>query len=221
MHELRAFGSNVWTAEGPPVSVAGPLKLPTRMVVVKLHDGSLWLNSPVEASTREMDALAGLGPIAHLVAPTKLHVWRLAAWSTHFPQARTWAPPEILCDDAPRDWSPDIEQAVFCGNAFLDEVEFFHPASRTLMFTDFIQNYPAQPHRPLMDLVLKASGARGGGMPTDIKLTLTDRARARESARRLLAWDFDNLIPAHGDCIMGGAKVFLASALGFLGLDRV
>ncbi|HTU70250.1 MAG TPA: DUF4336 domain-containing protein [Candidatus Baltobacteraceae bacterium] len=213
---LREFGPEIWIADGPPVSVFGPLKLPTRMIVVRLGDGSLWINSPIDASPEEMPSVARLGEVRHLVAPTSLHRWRLGAWKARFPQARLWAPPAILSDDPPAAWARDLDQTVMRGNAFLAEVEFYHPQSRTLVFADFIQNYPPQPHRPLLDALIKISGAMNGGVPNDIKLSFTNKALARRSLRKLLSWDFDNLIVAHGDCVTGGAKAVVERAFRFL-----
>ncbi|HTX57244.1 MAG TPA: DUF4336 domain-containing protein [Candidatus Acidoferrales bacterium] len=198
MH-LRAFGPGVWIADGPPVTVVWPLRLPTRMVAVRLGDGSLWINSPIDVSPQAMDEVAKLGPVAHLVSPTKLHTWRLAAWKQHFPGARCWAPPDILRDEPPPDWSADLDQVVMRGNAFLDETEFLHPSSRTVIFCDFIQNYRLF-----------------RGVPPDARWTYVKKELARQSLRKLFSWDFDNLIVAHGDCVTGGAKEFVASAFRFL-----
>ena len=214
--ECTAFGPEIWIADGPPVRVAGPLHLPTRMIVVKLSDGSLWIDSPVPASRGEMEKIAALGPVRYLVSPARLHTWRIASWAMVFPEAQRWAPPQILRDEAPQAWSADLDQVVFRGNAFAEEVEFFHARSRTLIFNDLIQHYAPQPHRVVLDALLKLSGARGGGVPNDIKLTMIDKELARQSLRKLLSWDFDNLIVAHGDCITGGAKEFVESAFRFL-----
>ena len=216
MLALQTFGADIWIADGPPVKAFGPFTLPTRMIVVKLRDGSLWINSPVQASPADMRRIAELGPVRYLVSPSSMHTWRLASWAAVFPEAQRWAPPQILRDDAPEGWSADLEQLVFRGNAFLEEVEFLHPGSRTLIFNDFIQNYPPQPQRPLVDALLKLSGSRGGGVPNDIKVSFIRKELARRSLRKLLSWDFDNLILAHGDCITAGAKAFTESAFRFL-----
>jgi hypothetical protein len=46
MPDLQAFAKDVWIADGPNVRDFGVM-FTTRMVVVKLSDGSLWVNSPV------------------------------------------------------------------------------------------------------------------------------------------------------------------------------
>ena len=214
--KIEPFGPDIWVANGPNVAVIGPVMLPTRMVVVRLQDGSLWINSPIEATRMEMAEVERLGPVRDLVSPAKLHRWRLAAWNAAYPNARTWAPPEIFADTPPAQWANDLDQVVFGGNAFVREVEFFHLKSRTLIFNDFIQNYAPQPRRPLLDFFLKISGTRGGGVPNDIKWTMTRKELARRSLRKLLSWDFDNLIVAHGNDVIGGARALVESAFDFL-----
>ena len=57
--------------------------LPTRMIVVKLGDGSLWINSPVAVSRETLDQIDVIGPGRYLVAPTALHIWRLEQWTRY------------------------------------------------------------------------------------------------------------------------------------------
>ena len=46
--------------------------LPTRMIVVKLGDGSLWINSPVAVSRETLDQIDVIGPVRYLVGN---HSW--------------------------------------------------------------------------------------------------------------------------------------------------
>ena len=93
MSSLRQFGDDIWNVDGPAVHFIAA-ELPTRMTIVKLSDGSLWVNSPVMASLDVLKAIDAMGPVRFLVAPTPLHVWRLEQWHTLFPQAQLWAPPK-------------------------------------------------------------------------------------------------------------------------------
>lgn len=228
METLREFGPDIWIANGPPVELFGPINFPSRMIVVRLGDGGLWINSPVSASEAEIEHLAAIGPVRYLVAPTRLHVWRLRQWKPHFPDAQLWAPPGIparykglsfdgvLSDEPPVAWARDIDQVVFRGNAFFDEVEFFHMKSQTLMITDFIQNYPPQKGRLLRNALMSLGGVLDGGVPRDIRLSFTKRDLARASFQKLLAWDFQRLIVAHGDCVETGARSFVERAFRWL-----
>ncbi len=41
-------------------------------------------------------------------------------------------------------WDDDLDQIVFKGKTLIEEAEFFHQKSRTLILTDFVQNYASQ-----------------------------------------------------------------------------
>ncbi len=137
MPDLQSFAENVSIVDGPPVRAVG-IPFPTRMIIVKLADGSLWVNSPVSVSSEMLGRIKASGPVRYLVAPTKMHVWRLEEWHELFPEAELWAPPQIpnqfkhlpfagiLGDAPPRDWVEDLDQLVIKGNFFIEEVYFFH-----------------------------------------------------------------------------------------------
>ena len=86
---MQTFAENVWIIDGPPVRDMG-FMFTTRMTVVKLSDGSLWVNSPVPLPFDALKRMAELGTVRYLVAATPRHVWRLAAWHSLFPEAQLW-----------------------------------------------------------------------------------------------------------------------------------
>src|SRR5579863_168007 len=90
MPELREFAKNVWVIEGPKVRDCGVL-FTTRMTVIRLSDGSIWVSSPVPAAFDTLKHIAELGPVKYLIAGTPRHVWRLERWHTLFPEAELWA----------------------------------------------------------------------------------------------------------------------------------
>ena len=94
MASLQPFAENLWTVDGATVRAAG-IPFPTRMIVVQLNNRSWWVNSPVSVPRELLDRMAAEGPVRYLVAPTKLHVWRLESWHELFPEAELWAPPQI------------------------------------------------------------------------------------------------------------------------------
>ena len=236
---LTPFADDIWTVEGPQVRTLG-VSFPTRMTIVKLADGSLWIDSPVAVSRETLAQIAALGPVRYLVAPTPMHLWRLVAARTVFPDAQLWGAPQragfaarsfartfagaprdlalsgTLSDAPPNAWAHDFKQAVLRGNVLLEEVAFCHRKSRTLIVADFIQNYPAKPNDAVGNLVKRAGGVLDGGVPRDIRWSFTDRKLARAALRELLAWDFDKLIVAHGDCVERDAHAFVERAFGWL-----
>ena len=69
---LTPFGPDVWIADGPTVSVIG-FHYPTRMAIIRLADGELFVWSPVAHSEdlrRELDAI---GVVHFIIAPNTLH----------------------------------------------------------------------------------------------------------------------------------------------------
>ena len=70
--ELRPFGPQIWTAEGPVVAVAG-FRYPTRMAVIRLTDGSLFIWSPIALTPGLKTEVEALGQVTHIVAPNTLH----------------------------------------------------------------------------------------------------------------------------------------------------
>jgi Domain of unknown function (DUF4336) len=229
MPQLTQFAENISILDGPPVRVFG-VPLPTRMIMVKLADGSLWMNSPVSIPTQVLDQIKASGPVRYLIAPTKLHVWRLEEWHALFPEAELWIPRHdpnaskrlpfacILGGILSPGWLGDLDQLIFKGNLFIQEVFFFHKRSRTLIAADFIQNHPIERGKPLLNALWRLSGVAypNGGVPLDIRLSFTDRTLARRSFEKLLLWDFDKLIIAHGVCIGKDAKSFVERAFHWL-----
>jgi Domain of unknown function (DUF4336) len=229
MSGLQAFAENVFLVDGPAVRAMG-IPFPTRMIIVKLADRSLWVNSPVIASNETVDRIKALGQVKYLVAPTKLHVWRLESWHMLFPDAELWAPPQIpnkfkhlpfagiLDNTPPPGWADDLDQLVFRGNLFIEEVYFLHKQSRTVIFADFIQNYRLLRGHPFLNMLWKFGGVAypSGGVGCDITLSFTNRKLARRSLEKLLSWNFDKLILAHGVCIEKEAKPFVERAFRWL-----
>jgi len=231
MPELEAFAENLWIVEGPEVRDFG-IMFTTRMIVVKLSDGSLWVDSPVPVSFDTLKRITALGPVRYLVAATPRHVWRLETWYRLFPEAELWVPRPtpmtlksealpysgILGDTPYRGWEADIDQCAFKGNPFIEEVIFYHKESRTAILDDLIQNHPMVRGKNLRNALIRLFGVAypRGGVPPDIRLSFVNRTLARRSLKKMLSWDFDKLIIAHGVCIKKDAKQFVEEAFRWL-----
>jgi hypothetical protein len=131
MPDLQAFAKDVWIADGPNVRDFGVM-FTTRMVVVKLSDGSLWVNSPMPVPFATLKNIAELGSVRYLVAATPRHFWRLEGWHTLFPETQLWSSRTtlltlkrplpltgVLGDEPPEAWADDFDQLVFKGNGLL------------------------------------------------------------------------------------------------------
>ncbi|MGC1647647.1 MAG: hypothetical protein WA741_17645, partial [Candidatus Sulfotelmatobacter sp.] len=168
----------------------------------------------------------------YLVAATPRHFWRLEGWHTLFPEAQLWSSRTtlltlkkrpvpltgVLGDEPPQAWADDFDQLAFKGNALLDEVLFFHKQSGTVILDDLIQIHRDVKGKPFRNALFKLEfvGSPHGGVGLDIRLSFTHRNLARRSLEKLLSWDFDKLIIAHGDCIEKDAKPFVREAFRWL-----
>lgn len=227
--ELVPFAEGLWIAEGGEVEVFG-FRYPTRMVVMRLEGGGLFLWSPVEGHERWRAALSALGRVDHIVAPNSLHHLALAEWHTAYPQARLWAPPDLaakrpdlaftdaLDDTPPPDWEGQIEQIIVRGNALTKEVVFYHRASQTVLFVDLLQQFPSGWFSGWRAVVARLDSMVGPlpSVPRKFRLAFTDRRAARESVRNILAWPCQNVIMAHGSPVTDKGAHFLARAFSWL-----
>ena len=182
--------------DGPCVRDMG-LMFTTRMTVVKLRGGSLWVNSPVSVSSDTLKRITELGPVRHLLAATPRHVWRLAAWHNLISRSRAMdsadyptdseksaaARPRILADNPPQCWAADFDQVAFKGNPLIEEVVFFHKGSRTVILGDLVQSHSMVKGEPFRNTLLKLEGVASphGGVGLEIRLFFVNRNVARKS----------------------------------------
>lgn len=227
---LEQWGPEIWVADGPDVSFFS-FPYPTRMALVRLTDGGLWVWSPIALTEGLAEAVAALGPVRHLVAPNKLHHLFLAEWAERWPEARLHAAAGLarrrkdlhfdgeLGDTAPPEWRGQIDQVVFRGSFALAEVLFFHRASRTLLVTDLVQKLEPERFSPFQRLVMRLDGLLGpdGSAPRELRLTFWRRKAARTAARTALAWNPESLLIAHGRSLPSGGRAAFARALRWLG----
>lgn len=226
---LTEFGSDIWVGEGPVVPFLG-FPYPTRMVVIRLSDGGLFVWSPIALSPDLKAAVDGLGPVRFLVSPNALHHLFLGEWKTAYPQARLYASPGLrkkrkdlafdaeLGDGPDPAWASDIDQVAIRGGA-LTEIVFFHRASRTAIFTDFIENFPPDWFTGWKGLVARLDGIvqPHPGAPRELRWSfLFHRRQARAALARILAWPISQVIMAHGDMVTADGAAFVRKAFGWL-----
>jgi hypothetical protein len=149
---LQQFGPEIWIADGPPVS-AGGFHYGTRMAIIRLSDGSLFVWSPIQLTAGLRAEVDGLGDVRHLIAPNSLHHLFLDDWRRLYTRASLYAPPGLrrkrkdidfsgdLGNRPIAEWATDIDQVVVPGNFITTEVVFFHRKSATVLFTDLIHNF--------------------------------------------------------------------------------
>ncbi len=221
---LDSIAKDVWVATSPLVFFG--LHLGTRMTVVRLSSGELWVHSPTPLA-RERARIETLGEVRHIVAPNLYHHLFVKEWQTAYPKATLHAPagiarkrPDLRVDvgleGAERaPWAKQLVPIHVDGCA-LDETVFVHPATKTVVSSDLAENFQTSDHW-LTRWYLKLSGLHGEiGFSRLLRFLYRDPATARRSLNRLLEHDFDRVIVGHGDIIGTGAKAALRRSYEFL-----
>ncbi|MBZ6379477.1 DUF4336 domain-containing protein [Pacificimonas flava] len=217
LNEPKPFGPNIWIVDGPEIRMDyGPVELPfpTRMTIIRLADGRLWLHSPTQPSEALFSAIDALGTPAFLLAPNSIHYWYVPDWHARYPQAELFGVPGLsetakrplpslraLGAAAPHSWAGEIEQVLVPGTAVTEAV-FFHRESRTTILCDLIENFePVRVRSWWLRLLLRLAGAADpdGKAPFDLQLTFRPKITAvRRALHQVLGWDTRGVIMSHG-----------------------
>ncbi len=223
------FGPSLYLEDGPTVPFLG-FPYPTRMVVVRLTDGSAWVWSPIALTPELERAVDSIGRVRHIVSPNKIHHLFLNEWAERWPDARLYAPPGLakrkpelkfdanLGDQADLAWAADIDQVIFRGSFAMEEVAFFHRQSRTAIFGDLVQRHDPAQMKGLKGMVMRLDGLVGefGSTPREWRASFWRRRPARAARSQVLAWNPEQLVIAHGACAKKNATEILARVLAWM-----
>ena len=226
---LQNIGDEIWIADGPTVSFYG-FPYSTRMAVVRLGGGDLWVWSPVGLSGELAAEVESLGAVRHLVSPNKIHHLFLGEWAARWPEAEIYASPGLtkkrpdlqfvaeLDDHPPAVWKGQIDQVVFRGSPFLDEVVFYHRASSTCLVCDLIQRHDPTHQTGWKGRLMRLDGLVGadGSTPREWRASFIPRTRARRALETALAWGPDKLVIAHGEWAPSNGADALRRGLSWL-----
>jgi hypothetical protein len=219
---MRRVDEGIWVHE-EPLRFHG-LEVGRRMVVIRLRDGALWVNSPAPLGADLRAELDRLGEVRFVTPASTLHGHLfMEEYAAAYPHAELFAVPGlerkrpelefagVLGDEPDPRWGDDIDQTVFRGiRRIIDlEVEFLHRPSRTLVLADLAfhigDGWPLSTRA-----VARIAGVRNRLAPMpDFRLAVRDREAAGHSLERILSWDFDRVIVGHGDIVeRGGRELF-------------
>jgi hypothetical protein len=222
---------NVYKAVAPEIGIVdGPLeyltvarvRLPmpftTRMTVVRLNNGDLFLHSPIKYDSKLAERLQTIGRVRHLVSPNQFHYAHIGEWARAFPDALAWASPGVrrrararqlditfgrdLDLTPPAEWSRELDQTLFPGGYFKEFI-FFHKVSSTLILADTIINIEldkiSEPWRSATKLsgMYYPHGQAFFGMR--LPLMLQPR-RAKATLAKIHSWHPDRILLSHGRC---------------------
>jgi hypothetical protein len=214
VNTLIPFAGNIWIANGPAVNFFS-FPYPVRMTVIRLAGNRLFVHSPIRLTPELQQQVMDLGETAFLVSPNKIHHLYLGEWKNKFPEAKLFASPGLVAkrkdlsfdaelgDHPEAGWREEIDQLIFKGSRAMDEVVFFHEATRTLILADLIENFEPNWFTGWRNWTARLLGilAPNGKAPLDFRLTfLGHKDQTRQSLTRMINWAPEKIIIAHGRC---------------------
>ena len=222
---MEQLAQDLWT-KARPLRFLG-VETGTRMTIVQLASGGLFVHSPgpLDAETRAF--VDGLGPVVAVVAPSLFHHLWAGAWQEAHPEALLCACPglerkradlpwdAVLGDDPQPAWRGELDQVFFGARKLENEVVFFHRASRSLLCCDILFNLSAHPSR-LTRVVATLLANRRPGATWLEHIMIRDRESARDQIDRMLAWDIDRIVLSHGEMIASDGREVLRQAYAWL-----
>jgi hypothetical protein len=167
--------------------------------------------------------------VRYIVAPSLYHHLHAGPAKQRFPAAKLLGAPGLpekrkrltfdgVLGPAPDPgYAADLDQQVIGGMPKMNEVNFLHRPSRTLIVTDSFFYVP-HPRNWVTSLYMRLSGKVGELCQTKVfRLLIKDRAAFRTSVEAIGGWDFDRVIVSHGDVLPGGGKAAFSKAVAYLG----
>jgi hypothetical protein len=221
LNVYKSIGNGIGIVDGPLeyMTIAGiliPLGFSTRMTVIRLESGELFLHSPIAYNEKFANELREMGPIVHLVSPNQFHYAHIGEWSRAFPEAITWASPGVrkrararradidfkrdLDAIPPVEWRSDIDQLRIPGGYF-GEIAFFHKKSKTLILADTIINLELEKVKQPWRFATWLAGMYYPnaqiffGMRLPIAL---QRKKTRDVVQKILEWNPERIVLSHG-----------------------
>ena len=233
----KAVAPEIGIVDGPfeyltVAAVRLPMPFTTRMTVVRLSNGDLFLHSPIKYDSKLAMELRTIGRVRHLVSPNQFHYAHIGEWARVSPDAIAWASPRVRrrararrldinfardLDPAPPDeWCGELDQTLFPGGYFKEFI-FFHRVSSTLILADTIINIEldkmSEPWRTATKLtgMYSPHGQVFFGMRLPL---LLQRRTAKAVLAKIHSWHPDRILLSHGRYFESGGDEVVRRIFG-------
>jgi hypothetical protein len=224
LHELAPGG--IWIGERN-LWFSG-VRLRSRMTVIRVADGRLWVHS-ASAPTPELCAeLDRRGQVSWVVVPNRYHHLHAAAMKARYPEAQVIGPAtalvrnkrlavDLAIDDARLPaLIPELAPVALRGVPFLDETLFFHAPTHTLIGADLMMCGCPADHWTWRWVARVLGQYRRHKAPPDVRWKTRGSPAVRASLAELARLPLERILVAHADPIEDRPAEQLAEAWRFV-----
>jgi len=197
-----------------------------RSTAIKLSSGDVWVLASTPVNDEMKATIEKLGTVKYIVAGDADHHLFLGEWKRNYPEAKMIGVETLAAKKKGENWKfdhtyerdkennfgfeDDIDAIYFHGFSKKD-VAWLHKSSKTLIVADLIFNLPAKEQ-------YSKSKQRQTGLLTKKLNPYTefhksfiwgeskDKVAMARDAKAVAKWDFERIIPCHGDTIDTDAK---------------
>ncbi|KAE9396446.1 hypothetical protein BT96DRAFT_884733 [Gymnopus androsaceus JB14] len=223
---IREVAKDVWTFSRP-FARFGLFPVGGRSTAVKMQNGSVWLLASTTPDTETKAKLEELGPVQYIIGADAVHHMFLSDFKKAYPEAKVIAPKAAIervedktlkfdgvwgSDPAGTKYGfeDDVQHCYFSGFKNKD-VAFFHPASKTMIQADLLFNLPPteQYSKSSSSGRVPLIGSFGPFSWIHSKFASSmgeDNEAMKRDVRTVANWDFERIIPCHGDVIESRAQ---------------
>lgn len=196
------------------------IEMGTRMSVIDYSGkGDLLVLSPVAPSPTIVKVIKQRGSVRALVAPNLFHHLYVNSFSQAFPMAKKYGAPGMerkrpdlsleseIEESTSYPWSASVDHCVVQGMPKLNEVVFFHKASKILFVTDLGFHFGGDAHWT-SKLFFGVLGIyqKYGWANVEKRVFINQKSLFRQSILRILEWDFKTIVLCHGNPVENNAK---------------
>lgn len=207
----------------------GGLDLFGRMAIIKLATGDVLIHDPCKIDGAVKAEIDAIGEVKYIVAPGSFHHLFVTDFQKHYPQAETFLCPGLerkrpdikfdwILGNRPNPrWAAELDQVLVLGPKVIWEVAFFHKPSKTLILVDLLENIGddyAHPTSLLLRFwwkVIFRMWNKPKAAP-EYQIAWGDRQIVKRGLNRILSWQAERVILAHGENIEGNVNEILRSA---------
>lgn len=205
------------------------LDLGRRVTLLRIFRNRLVVHSTGPFAPDHIAKITELGSPDYMLDATTMHDTFSADGCAAFPGADYFIPegfPKVACDcrTRPLEKLDDVSQGEvqtlrLKGMRFLNEYACFHPASRTLIVCDLLFNLDGARGYTRWAMRYLLGVKQWPAIDRPVRWSVYDHEAFRGSLQRILEWDFDRVIMAHGSVIEQGGKLAFVDAVNRAGFE--